>query len=142
MVRTSDELIENTINEEEEKVAKAIEQVHSKATSPVFYNNEQALRSTIRFAYIAAVDDYTEIRELTSGKGFADIVYIPNRTSNRPAMIIELKWNRTGDGALNQIKQKNYPEIIRKLSGEIFPVTINYDEKTKKHECSIEKMHT
>ena len=140
MVSTSDELIENTINGEEEKVAKAIGQVHSKATSPVFYNNEQALRSTIRFAYIAAVDDYTEIQELPSGKGYADIVYIPNRTSDKPAMIIELKWNKTSDGALNQIKQKNYPDIVRKLSGEVLLVGINYDVKTKKHECSIEKL--
>ena len=140
MVSTSDELIENTINGEEEKVAKAIGQVHSKATSPVFYNNEQALRSTIRFAYIAAVDDYTEIQELPSGKGYADIVYIPNRTSDKPSMIIELKWNKTSDGALNQIKQKNYPDIVRKLSGEVLLVGINYDVKTKKHECSIEKL--
>ena len=142
MVSTSDELIENTINGEAEKVAKAIEQVHSKATSPVFYNNEQALRSTIRFAYIAAVDDYTEIQELPSGKGYADIVYIPNRTSDKPAMLIELKWNKTSDGALNQIKEKNYPEIVRKLSGEVLLVGINYDVKTQKHECSIEKMHS
>ena len=55
-------------------------------------------------------------------------------------MIIELKWNKTSDGALNQIKEKNYPEIVRKLSGEVLLVGINYDVKTKKHECSIEKM--
>ena len=140
MVATSNELIEHTIDEDAEEVANAIEKVHSQATSPTFYNNEQALRSTIRFAYIAAVDDYVEIQELPSGKGYADIVYIPKKTSDKPAMIIELKWNKTSDGALNQIKQKNYPEIVKKLSGDVLLVGINYDEKTKKHECTIEKM--
>lgn len=140
MVATSNELIEHTIDENVEEVANAIEKVHSQATSPTFYNNEQALRSTIRFAYIAAVDDYVEIQELPSGKGYADIVYIPKKTSNKPAMIIELKWNKTSDGALNQIKQKNYPEIVKQLSGDVLLVGINYDEKTKKHECTIEKM--
>ncbi len=140
MVATSNELIEHTIDEDVEEVANAIEKVHSQATSPTFYNNEQALRSTIRFAYIAAVDDYVEIQELPSGKGYADIVYIPKKTSNKPAMIIELKWNKTSDGALNQIKQKNYPEIVKQLSGDVLLVGINYDEKTKKHECTIEKM--
>ena len=140
MVATSNELIEHTIDEDVEEVANAIEKVHSQATSPTFYNNEQALRSTIRFAYIAAVDDYVEIQELPSGKGYADIVYIPKKTSDKPAMIIELKWNKTSDGALNQIKQKNYPEIVKKLSGDVLLVGINYDEKTKKHECTIEKM--
>ena len=140
MVATSNELIEHTIDEDADEVATAIEKVHSQATSPTFYNNEQALRSTIRFAYIAAVDDYVEIQELPSGKGYADIVYIPKKTSNKPAMIIELKWNKTSDGALNQIKQKNYPEIVKQLSGNVLLVGINYDEKTKKHECTIEKM--
>ncbi len=140
IIHNSTELIEYTLNGNSKAVARAIEKVHSQATSSVFYNNEQALRSTIRFAYISAVDDYVEIQELPSGKGFADIVYIPKKTSDKPAMVIELKWNKSTDGALNQIKQNNYPEVVKKLSGQVLLVGINYNEKSKKHECSIERI--
>jgi hypothetical protein len=140
LISSSEELIEFTLEEKSDKVASLIEKVHSQATSPTFYNNEQALRSTIRFAYIAALDDYVEIQELPSGKGYADIVYIPKKTSDKPALIIELKWNKSSEGALNQIKQNNYPEIVKQLSGDVLLVGINYDEKTKNHKCTIEKL--
>ncbi len=139
LISASEELIQYTLDEKSNKVAALVEKVHSLGTAPAFYNNEQALRSTIRFAYIAALDDYVEIQELPSGKGYADIVYLPKKTSNKPAMIIELKWNKSTDGALNQIKQNNYPELVKKLSGEVLLVGINYDERSKKHECTIEK---
>ncbi len=140
LISSSEELIEFTLEEKSDKVASLIEKVHSQATSPTFYNNKQALRSTIRFAYIAVLDDYVEIQELPSGKGYADIVYIPKKTSDKPALIIELKWNKSSEGALNQIKQNNYPEIVKQLSGDVLLFGINYDERTKNHKCNIEKL--
>ena len=139
MILESNALLENTINAEETKVAKAIEKVHNSAVAPTFYNNEQALRSVVRFAYISAVEEYSVIQEMPSGKGIADIVFIAKKESSKPSMIIELKWNKSSEGALNQIKQKNYPEILKQLSGKIMLVGISYDEKTKKHECRIEQ---
>lgn len=142
IIKTSDELIEHTLSQNEEEVAKAIENVHDTGTSPTFYNNEQSLRSVIRFAYISAIDEYAQIQELPSGKGFADIVFIPKNSSDKPAMIIELKWNKSSEGALNQIKNKNYPQLVKNFGKkEILLVGINYDEKSKKHECRIERIN-
>lgn len=42
-------------------------------------HNEQALRYVIKFAYIVCVDKYMRIEELPSGKGIADVVYIPKK---------------------------------------------------------------
>ena len=54
-------------------------------------------------------------------------------------MVIELKWNKSAETALRQIKAKKYPDSIRDYTGSILLVGINYDEKTKAHECSNEK---
>jgi hypothetical protein len=123
----------------ETEVASAIEKAHSLGTAPLFYNNEQALRSVIRFAYISCIDEFQEIQELPSGTGYADIVYIPKKNSSLPAMVIELKWNKTAQGAIKQIKNRNYPQILKGFSDTILLVGINYDENTKVHTCKIEK---
>ena len=69
-------------------------QIH--VTSNRSYNNEDALQSAVYLAYIYALNEYTVIRKMTTGKGFADVVYIPanNGKIKRPAMIIELKKNK------------------------------------------------
>lgn len=97
------------------------------------------MRSVIKFAYISCVDEYMRIEELPSGHGYADIVYIPKKDSNLPVLIIELKWNRAEVGAINQIKNRNYPQVFEGYGGDILLVGINYDEKTKRHTCAIEK---
>lgn len=140
MIKESDYLLECTLEGNEAEVAEAIETAHDAGTAPLFYNNEQALRSIIKFAYISAVDDYVQIQELPSGKGYADVVFIPKKTSDKSAMVIELKWNKEADTAIKQIKENNYPQLIKDLSGDIVLVGINYDEKSKKHECKIEKI--
>ena len=76
---------------------------------------------------------------MTSGKGFADVVFIPF-VADLPAMIIELKRNDSTESALNQIKEKKYFSSLNNYSGEILLIGVNYDEKTKKHECLIEKI--
>ena len=139
LIRNSDYLLEQTLNMEEEAVAAAIENVHSLGTAPLFYNNEQALRSVIKFAYISCIDEFVKIEELPSGKGYADVVFLPKKNSSMPILLIELKWNKTEDGAINQIKNRHYPQVLEAYGGEILMVGVNYDVKTKKHTCKIEK---
>lgn len=139
LIRNSDFLLEQTLSMDEEAVAAAIEEVHNAGTAPVFYNNEQALRSTIRFAYISCMDEFMKVEELASGIGYADVVYIPKKGSSMPILLIELKWNKTEDGAISQIKKKHYPQVLEEYGKDILLVGINYDVKNKKHSCRIEK---
>lgn len=98
---------------------------------------QQALRYVIKFAYIAAMGQYLKVEELPSGKGIADVVYLPKRKSMLPAMIVELKWDTPSEGAIRQIKDRNYPAVLQDYGGEIVMVGINYHSKTKSHICEI-----
>ena len=140
MIRQSQKLLDDTIAGKADQVAKAIEDLRNTQYAPTFYNDEQALRYVIRFAYIAAIEQYLKIEELPSGKGIADVVYLPKRKSTRPALVVELKWNKSSEGAIEQIKEKNYPAVIKDYGGEILLVGINYDEKLKTHSCVIERI--
>ena len=139
LIRESDRLLEQTLNQDEEAVAAAIGKAHEEGAAPMFYNNEQALRSVIRFAYISCVDEFIKIEELASGRGYADVVFYPKRASAMPVLLIELKWNRTEEGAIKQIKDRDYPQVFQDYGGEILLVGINYDEKSRTHTCRIEK---
>lgn len=141
LVRMSDELLKDTMEGKEEKVAEAIERVRDMEYAPNYYNDEQALRYVIKFAYITCVDQYAKIEEMPSGHGIADVVFIPKRRSQLPAMLIELKWNQTSEGAIAQIKDRNYPAVLKNYGGDIILAGINYNEKTKKHTCKIEKFY-
>lgn len=141
LLASSDKLLYDTLAMDAESVATAIEKVHSASTAPTFYNNEQALRSVIRFAYISCIEEYMYVQEMPSGLGYADVVYLPKRNSDKPAMVIELKWNKDAESAIRQIKEKQYPQVLDRYGGDVLLVGINYDVKTKKHECIIEKYH-
>ena len=140
LVNRSLKLLEDTIAGNSDEVVKAIEVIRDTQYVPTFYNDEQALRYVIKFAYIAAVEYYLKIEELPSGRGIADVVFLPKRLSSYPAMVVELKWNMSSEGAIRQIKEKNYPAVIKDYGGEIVLAGINYDEKTKKHSCLIERV--
>ena len=140
LVQTSDKLLADTLAGNEEAVCKGIEAVRESSYAPVFYNDEQALRYVIKFAYIVCVDQYLRVEELPSGIGIADVVFIPKKRSTLPAMLIELKWNKTEEAAIHQIKDRNYPAVFEDYGGEIVLVGINYDVKTKKHDCIIERV--
>jgi hypothetical protein len=139
LVQNSDRLLKATFAMDSERVANAIEEAHSEGTAPLFYNDEQALRSVIRFAYISCIDEYLRIEELPSGTGYADVVYLPKKNSDKPIMVVELKWNKTAEGAIAQIKNRDYPQVFEGFGSDILLVGVNYDEKTKKHTCVIEK---
>ncbi len=138
LVENSDRLLQATLAGDSDVVAAALEVAHESAASPLFYNNEQALRAAVKLAYIACVDQYATIEELPSGKGYADVVYLPKAGSQLPALVIELKWNRPVDGAIEQIRARNYPAVLRDWGGDILLVGIAYDEQTKEHTAVIE----
>ena len=107
--------------------------------APDYYNDEQAPRYLIKFAYITCMDQYSRVEEMPTGHGIADVVFVPKRRSQLPAMIVELKWNKTAEGAITQIKDRNYPAALKEYGGEIVLVGVNYDVKTKEHTCRIER---
>lgn len=138
-IRNSRELLEATWDMDNEYVAEALGEMHADATSVLQYNNENSLSCAISIAYYAAKEYYTMFRELPRGRGFADIVYLPNKNVDKPAIVVELKWNESAQGAIDQIREKQYTKHLENYSGEILLVGINYDKKTKVHECLIEK---
>ena len=138
IIQSSKELLTETLQMNSDAVAKALDVSHIHVTSNRSYNNEDALQSAIYLAYIYALNKYTIIKEMTTGKGFADVVFIPF-VPNMPALIIELKRNVTVESAINQIKEKQYFASLAHYSGDLLFVGINYDESTKKHECKIER---
>ena len=138
-ITDSEKLLKATWSMEEDKVAKMIHGVHTANSSSLVYNNEVSLSSIIMLAYYSAAKDYTVIRELPTGEGFADMVFIPKRSATVPAMIIELKWDKSVEGAIGQIKNKGYVDALKEYKGNLLLVGINYDKKTRVHQCKIEK---
>lgn len=135
----SEHLLELTWNREADAVAKCVDEVHLANTSILEYNNENALSCVITLAYYNAVNEYTLIREFPTGKGYADIVFLPRRQSDKPAMVVELKYDRSAEGAIRQIKEKRYAKALESYSGNLLLVGINYDKERKKHSCVIEE---
>ena len=128
--------------EKEEEVAERIEKIHMDYTSVLQYNDENSLSSVLTIAYLGAMRYYFKpIRELPLGKGFADFVFLPKHeyANAYPALLIELKWDHTAETAIGQIKERKYPSTLEAYSGQILLVGINYERKSKEHQCIIEK---
>ena len=135
----SKKLLAATLSGDEEAVAKGIEAAHYENTSILSYNDENSLSCVLSLAYYYARNDYVIHRELASGKGFADLVLIPRKHIDSPAIIIELKVNKDADTALDQIRRKEYPAKVAEYAGDLLLVGVNYDRDTKQHSCRIEK---
>ncbi len=137
-----DELLDETIEKNEDRVAEIIELAHDTYTSVLKYNDENSLSCVLTMAYFTAPAYYNMTREMPAGKGFADFVFIPRKNAgNRPAMVIELKYNKDADTAIKQIKEKRYHGALEGYSDRILLVGINYDadgEGKKRHTCVIE----
>ena len=122
-----------------ETVARGIDRVH-REISVLQYNDENSLSCTINLAFYFAREYYTIIRELPAGKGFADICFLPRKLhQDKPAAIIELKWDKSAKGAIDQIRNRQYGDALSDYQGELLLVGINYDKKIKMHDCVIEK---
>lgn len=137
----SESLLHATLKQEADKVAEYIDIAHRENCSILQYNDENSLSCIITIAYYTAQKDYTIIRELPTGNGYADIVFIPKRHVNLPAIIVELKYNQKVQGAIKQIEKQHYISALKDFKGEILLVGINYDKKTKKHQCIIKKVN-
>ena len=139
-VLKSKHLLADTLAGKADAVADCIRRVHEQNSSVLNYNNEQSLRFIVLFAYYYAREQYNIIQELPAGEGFADIVFIPKPFIDANAyqsMVVELKWNKTANAAITQIKNKKYPDVLSSYDN-ILLVDINYDKDSKEHECMIE----
>lgn len=135
----SELLLQATLSGDAVKVAKIISREHLRSASVIKYNDENALASVLSIAYYSAKKDYYIFRELPTGKGFADLVFLPRTDITLPALVVELKWDKSAQSAIKQIKEKQYTVALADYAGEILLVGINYDKKTKAHQCVIEK---
>ena len=138
-LQQSEQLLNDTIAGDEEAVARALEAAHSDDTSILSYNDENSLACVISIAYYYAQNDYHVHREYATGKGFADIVLIPRKHVDKPAIIVELKKDKDAKTGIDQIKERHYPQKVAEYSGDILLVGINYDTDTKQHSCRIER---
>ena len=138
-LRASEALLQSTLEEDADAVARGVDAAHDENTSILSYNNENSLACVLSIAYYAARSNYIMHRELPTGKGFADIVLYPRKNVDSPAVILELKFDSSADSAIDQIKRKEYPAKLSEYSGNLLLVGIAYDRKTKQHSCVIEK---
>jgi len=139
----SEKLLNATINGDADSVSAALELAHETCTSSLEYNDENSLSCAILLAYYTAQNYYEIFRELPAGKGFADYAFVPRNHTDKPAMIIELKYNQSADTAIKQIHDNRYDGKLKDFNGRLILVRINYDKdakgKEKKHHtCVIE----
>lgn len=140
-VRMSEQLLAATISMDSDKVAEMIESVHFAETTTKNYHDEQALRHVVIMAYLTCMDYYLRFEEIACGRGYSDILFLPGRTSPKPALLIELKWDKSTKKAISQIKERQYTEIMKKFDykGRLLLVGLNYSTRTGKHTCKIEE---
>ena len=136
-VDASRKLLERLWEKDGEAVAKAIDTAHNEI-SILKYNDENSLSCTINLAFYFAKEYYNIVREFPTGKGFADICFVPRPLHmDKPAAIIELKYDKTANGAIEQIRQKQYVDAFKDYHGNLLLCGINYDKDTKTHTCEI-----
>lgn len=137
----SEDILNATLDMDQEAVAEGIEKIHMEFVSSIQYNDENSLSSVLTIAYLSAMQYYFKpVRELPTGRGFADFVFIPKPEYRKemPALLVELKWNKTAKAAIEQIKDRKYTQTLENYIGSILLVGINYNKKEKLHECFIE----
>ena len=139
-IEKSKQLLRATIEGNEEAVARGVDVAHDENTSILSYNDENSLACVLSLAYYYASNDYIIHRELASGKGFADLVLIPRKNVDLPAIVIELKYDKAVNTAIEQIKQRQYPAKVSQYTDNLLLVGITYERDTKQHRCCIEKL--
>lgn len=142
ILKAPEKLLKDTLDGDTDSVAEALDRAHTEAASILTYNDENSLACAIGLAYYSARKDYRLIRELPAGRGFADIVFLPLPSTNKPALVIELKYDKSARTAIQQIKDRHYTQVLEGYSGDILMVGINYDgtKAEKPHSCIIEKL--
>ena len=143
-LKLSEQVVVATYNKDAETVANLLSKIHEDKVPALEYNNESALRYVVLMAYLATESYYlAPLNEFPTGKGFADIVYLPisANSKSKPALIIELKKDASSKVALEQIKERDYVSRVKEYTDNILLIGINYDSKTKQHTCLIEEFH-
>jgi len=142
VLKASERLLEDTLLCDEESVAAGLDRAHTEVASILTYNDENSLGCAIGLAYYSARKDYRLIRELPTGRGFADVVFLPLPNAGKPALVVELKYDTTAGAAIQQIKDRHYTQALEGYTGEILLVGINYNKKkeSKLHSCVIERV--
>lgn len=136
----SENLLRHTWAMNGNAVAESISAIHSETSSLLKYHDENSLTCTILMAYYSAKAYYMNpVLEFPSGKGVADVVYLPRRDIDKPALLVELKWDKSAESAIRQIKERRYMDWIKEYTGTILLVGINYDKENKRHQCVIEE---
>lgn len=143
VLQASEKLLEDTLGGDEKSVAKGLDRAHTEVSSILTYNDENSLSCAIGLAYYSARKDYRIIRELPAGKGFADVVFLPLPSTNKPAILVELKYGKPVETALQQIRDRQYTQALEGYTGEILLVGISYnrEDKEKPHSCVIERIN-
>lgn len=141
VLKASERLVEDTLAGRESRVAEALDRAHMEVSSILTYNDENSLACAIGLAYYSARKDYRLIRELPTGRGFADIVFLPLPHTGKPALVVELKYDKSARTAIRQIKDRQYTQALEDYAGEILLVGIGYDKDNadKLHSCVIER---
>ncbi|MCF0186406.1 MAG: AAA family ATPase [Bacteroidaceae bacterium] len=139
-LNASERLLSDLLDGDTEAVAKGIEDAHERNASILEYNDENSLACVIGMAFYAARNKYKIIREMPTGKGFADLVFVPWRNVNLPAIVVELKWKQDAKTALDQIRERDYPTSLKEYAGEVIICGISYDKKSKVHSCIIDQI--
>ena len=137
-LNASDDLLASLLEGDSDAVAAAIRKVHEDNASILKYNDENSLACVLGLALYSARNKYKILREMPTGKGFADLVLIPWRNVSLPAIVVELKWRRDATTAIDQIRERNYPASLKEYAGEILLCGVSYDPTTKHHQCRIE----
>ncbi len=139
-IKDSNTLLDKTLSLDSDYVAKAFDNYRFEASSILQYNNENSIACAIRLAYFSAISHYKIFRELPSGKGFADMVFIPVSPARYPAIVVELKYDSSAQAAIDQIKNKAYPTSLSGFSKKIILVGISYDRHSASHNVLIEEI--
>lgn len=139
-VEASEQLLRATLRGDEVAVVRGVDAAHDENTSILSYNDENSLACVLSIAYYYASNDYIIHRELATGKGFADLVLIPRKNVDSPAIVIELKYDKAVDTAIEQIKRRQYPDKVAQYADRLLLVGITYDRESKQHHCRIERL--
>lgn len=123
-----------------------LERVHNTESLLIRYSDEAELSKVITFAYLQAREYYDIRQEDRAGTGYVDYIFYPYKRDD-DGIIIELKIDGNADGAIRQIKERNYRLAFDgrlgaepKYTGRILAVGIAYSRKDrdKRHECRVE----
>lgn len=142
VLKESERLLRDTLNGDADSVARGLDRAHTEVASILTYNDENSMGCAISLAYYGARKDYRIIRELPTGRGYADVVFLPLPHTQKPVLVIELKYDKSVNAAIQQIKDRHYTQALEGYAGEILLVAVNYDKDHpgKPHSCVIERV--